>query len=222
MKRLAAPTVVLTILASAATVGAQEWEWPKLPPTAPSAAEAIATRLSVLCPQLLAQRAKIKEVKDQNDWFDRLILDRIAGVYSRGEGLSAVDQETATNTTTILTQQDNEAWAVTYSLPLSVFRSKHSIDAHAGRDLEVLRATQKLAVLKEIEALRSLILDLSASRFLFEKTCTANDDEKPACIAPFFASWKAHSTLTSRLDVSGVGECQLPDDLQRMVTANVL
>jgi hypothetical protein len=148
-------------------------------PCLPSLEELVDARLKLLEPRHEAEVRKFETVQNHNDWVDKLFLDRITGTYSFGKGFTVDNTDDGGGRTLVATGRSTNAWAVTYSVPLSFIRQKFSVDDAAEDEIQVLSAKQRLERQEEAIKINLMHNDYLEARRNF----SACDRSKPECLA---------------------------------------
>jgi hypothetical protein len=164
--------------------------------------ELVDARLLLLKPKHEVEVKKFETVKNNNDWLDKLILDRITGSYSVGKGLTVDDSTDGSPSRTLLaTDRSTSAWTITYSAPLSLFRQKISTDDGADDEIDILESKQQFERQEEAIKINLMHNDFLEARRNF---LACGDPSKPECLAH---GYKMRKLAINLLLLTGIEGC---------------
>src|SRR5688572_29395809 len=98
----------------------------------------------MLEPKRDAELRKQHTTRKHNNWYNKLVFDRISGTYSYGEGLfidDSMDGDLAR--TFVQTDKRTSSWAVSYTVPLSLIREWTVTNAQVSDEVAVLVSQQQ-------------------------------------------------------------------------------
>jgi hypothetical protein len=171
-------------------------------PCLPTLDELVDARLLLLKPKHEVEVKKFDTVKNNNDWLDKLLLDRITGSYSVGKGLTVDDSTDGSPSRTLLaTDRSTTAWTITYSAPLSLFRQKLSTDDGADDEIDILDSKQQFERQEEAIKLNLMHNDYLEAR---RNYLACDDRSKPECLTH---GYKMRKLAINILLLTGIQGC---------------
>ncbi len=162
-------------------------------------------RLALLDGRQRIERKKEAFVQETNGWLNKLLIDRLSGTYSFGKGLTVDSSVDGTASHTIVeTSKSSSAWALTYTLPLSVFTDRHMTKEKTNAEINLVTAKQALERRDETMKINLLYGDLSEAKTKLLAFCIQRDDA--TCLPLVFLARKAAVSLLCLTGLKETGD----------------